>query len=340
MSSIKQIPYIKPDTISFITTYKCTASCNNCCFGCSPTRTERIFKPNILKIIKQSIELYRDSLKLLVLTGGECFIFYKEIIDIIKFASEEGLLVRVITNGYWCTNKLITYKKLTQLKNAGLNEINFSTGDEHQKWVKLPNILNGASVSMSLGITTLINVETHDNSKFDYKLLYQHKELQPYINKKESPLIINRSVWIPFTKEKFSYNKSIIHKNRTTCNSILHTISISPNSEILSCCGLTSNRITYLILGDLKKASLHDLYLSQFFDFIKIWIYTEGPFVISNYLNTTFNKNIPIHTHICEQCKEILNNQHNIELLKNIPSDKKNNIFFKYILKIKSNEKQ
>ena len=39
-----------PSTMVFITTYKCTASCRNCCFGCTPEKPLDADSGKIIKL--------------------------------------------------------------------------------------------------------------------------------------------------------------------------------------------------------------------------------------------------------------------------------------------------
>lgn len=75
---------------------------------------------------------YGDSLKVLVLTGGECFLLGNDLNLIIDYASRIGLSVRVVTNGYWAKSPEIAKEKLLELSKCGLKEVNFSTGEDHQ----------------------------------------------------------------------------------------------------------------------------------------------------------------------------------------------------------------
>ena len=36
------VTHIKPSTIALLTTLRCTAACNNCCFGCTPKQGQDI----------------------------------------------------------------------------------------------------------------------------------------------------------------------------------------------------------------------------------------------------------------------------------------------------------
>jgi MoaA/NifB/PqqE/SkfB family radical SAM enzyme len=62
--------------------------------------------------IDQSVEAYPQSMVVLVLTGGECFLLGNKLEQIIEYATNKGLRVRVVTNGYWAKTYEIAKKKL------------------------------------------------------------------------------------------------------------------------------------------------------------------------------------------------------------------------------------
>lgn len=100
---------ISPKTIAFATTFQCTAACKNCCFGCSPQNKARLSLEDMKDYVDQAIKNYGNSVKVLVLTVGECFLLKDDLSRIIEYGSEKGLVVRVVTNGFWAT----TIKKHT-----------------------------------------------------------------------------------------------------------------------------------------------------------------------------------------------------------------------------------
>lgn len=46
-----------------------------------------------------------ETIKVLIITGGECFLIGNDLVQIIDYASNKGLATRVVTNGYWANNK-------------------------------------------------------------------------------------------------------------------------------------------------------------------------------------------------------------------------------------------
>lgn len=337
MSSELVIP---PSVISFVTTNKCTAACKDCCFGCNPHKNDRLSLDDMKNYIDQSLEAY-STIKVLVLTGGECFTLGNDLDNIIKYGADKGLVVRVVTNAYWAKSFKKAYKRLKELSELGLKEVNVSTGDEHLKWVSYDNIVYTISASLKLNLTTVINVETSPMSDFSSKQLKEDTRLIKYFEKFiDKKLMVFNGVWMPFTKSTENEMKSngndkskkngVCLTNR--CTSLFNTISINPFHQVNACCGLTSEYIPYLTLGNAKKYSIKKLYEYQFDDFLKIWLFNEGPQKIMEFVSE-IEPNKKIDTtgwHVCQICAELFRDEEKIAIIQQHYNKVYSNIILKH----------
>jgi hypothetical protein len=293
------------------------------------------------KYVDGALLAFDDSIKVLVLTGGEAFLLGKDLDEIVKYAAEKDLVVRIVSNGFWAKNYDVAYQRLKELVDLGLKEINFSTGDDHLKWVPYDNIINGCMAAIELGITCAVNVERHDKSDFQADTFYKDKRLRPYIEKSKknnTTFMVESSVWIKFCENsEISYDSMPIDEQNNGCKNLFNTISINPYSQMLACCGLTSEHILPLRLGEVKDNNILELYNSQFNDFMKIWLYVDGP---TNILKFIYKKrNIEYGTivgHTCEICAEIFRDTENVLILKNNYKEVVFNVLFKYSLNLKT----
>lgn len=334
---------VNPTTLSFVTTNKCSAACKNCCFGCSPQNKNRLTLSEMKNYINQSLSAY-STIKLLVLTGGECFTLNDDLDDIIKYGAEKGLFVRVVTNSYWAISFKKAYKRLKKLSELGLKEVNVSTGDEHLKWVPYNNIVYTIVASLQLKLTTVVNVETSPMSSFNSKHLKEDARLVKYFEKYNgSKLMVINGVWMPFTKstqkeinsDERSQKNDICLSNR--CTSLFSAITISPFHQVNACCGLTSEYIPYLRLGNAKKYPIKKLYEYQFNDFLKIWLFNEGPQNIMDFVSEIEPKK-KINTtgwHICQICAEIFRDEEILAIIQQHYKKVYSNIILKHSFQIK-----
>lgn len=292
--------------------------------------------------IDKCLKVYSDSISMLVLTGGECTLLNEDLFSIIRYASSLNLKIRIVTNGWWAISYRKAYSFLKELKDSGLNEINFSTGDEHQEWIPFKKIRDASIAAVRLGLICVINIETHDNSSFDFnKILSKDKMLQKYCNIKEkgiNRILVEKGIWIPVKKtdfEKITYEK-YPPNNKYRCESILGMIDINPYGEMLACCGLTSEQNPFLRLGNVNKHNIKELYESSFKDLLKIWLYTEGPEAILRYISIKKGVERNIYPrHVCAACRELFSDKENIAIIQENFIEISNKVLLKYFLATK-----
>ena len=125
--------------------------------------------------------------------------------------------------------------------------------------------------------------------------------------------------------------------NSKGCTTLFNTISINPYSQMLACCGLTSEYIIPLRLGSVKESEIKHLYESQFQDFLKIWLFIEGPMSILKFIYEKRKVQYGFITgHICNICSEIFKERENIEILQLNYKEAMARVLLKYSLYAKS----
>lgn len=336
---------LTPHTLTILPTYKCTSACSSCSLECSPLlNSPKISLKDIKKYILEAKNAF-DSLKIVVFSGGECFLLGEDLFKAIEYANSLGLMTRCVTNGYWATSEKVAKKKIKRLKEVGISEINFSTGDEHSMFIPFDRILLGSIICAENEINTVVSIEGHKNAEFDSVNMTEHPKIKEFFKNhpnKKKYLLILKNVWMSIHKNK-DIKQDDVHnrmiKNGITvdrgCENIITNMVINPEEQLSSCCGLTFENIPEMKLGSLKKHSLKELYTIQMDDFLKIWLYVEGPEGIIEFA-TEKNKNIMLPKnlyHICETCAYMYQN---IEIRKTISEyyhEKIDDVFFKLILK-------
>lgn len=322
----------EPKILTFVTTYKCTSACNNCCFQCSPKRNLALSKEQMLNYLEQVTNDF-PSVKVLVLTGGECTIL-KYLPEIIDVASHKyGLSVRIVSNAHWARTYDAARKMIVKLRKSGLNEINFSTGDEHLEFVPIEYIKNAIIASCDEGFVPLVNVESIESHKFNSEYFYKEKQLATLVNEKK--FMVTNGIWIDLKNPSTMFTSSKKESSYSVyrCENIFSGLVITPDNRMKACCGITSNRIKYLDLGNPEKKSLRYLYENQFTDFVKLWLYTEGPHKILEFV-AKYDDRIKIEEfyplHQCLICTMILNNEEYLSVIRQHYDEVYTNIIMKY----------
>lgn len=252
--------YLPPYSLNLITTNYCTAACKNCCLKCSPRNNHRLSYEDMKTYIDDAQKSF-PTIKLLVLTGGECFSLQDDLRKIINYGSNKGLDTRVVTNAYWASSFKKAYMILKELVSAGLKELNVSTGDEHQIWIDYDNVIYATVAALDLNLTVAINVETTTTSNFTTHNIYTDVRLKKYLNViKNNKLKILGGKWVEFKdncdNEFIDKQREFVKKEPERCNNLLNQITINQYHKMIYCCGLSIEYIPYLMIGCAKKISV------------------------------------------------------------------------------------
>jgi hypothetical protein len=301
---------IRPQTLSLITTHQCTAACDNCCFTCTPRVTRAIPVPRLRTLIDEAAAI--SSIKVVVFTGGECFLLGRELDALITRAAKHGLLARCVTNGYWGKSPEAARKRVKQLVAAGLIEINFSTGPMHARYVPLDSVINAAAASAEAGLTTVINVEIFDGCDFDVTPILKHEVLSGRINKKR--VLLQRNMWInnaegrgKMVMKPLPEHSRFRPEFKSACSTVMNVIAITPAQDLVACCGLHLESIPELHLGNIAERSLQSVLNQAPDDLVKIWMHLDGPEVILEFVKKHESSyQLPTQSvHPCETCQKL-----------------------------------
>lgn len=280
------------------------------------------------------------SISAVIFTGGECSLLEEDLTKSISKAHSLNKITRIVTNGHWAKNSGYL---INEWVKAGLNEINFSTGFEHSKFVSTDTLFYAVEKCFEQESLQkiVINVEAFNNQNNNTNAL-NIKETTWYkiLNTKyKERLIILSSPWIKFHTKSLRSNDSdntlsndLVMNYDQGCNSILRDIHIDPYGKLLSCCGLSSESTNYLNNGSIINEDLHSAYESGYYDLFKLWLFTDGPYKILKQLGFS---DIPTNRHICKYCHFITSNQNIVNQLKKEGIKNARSILLNYHLKLK-----
>ena len=324
----------------------CTAQCRNCCFQCNPKNRDRMSLNDMLSYIDKISENF-PSIKVVVFSGGECTSLKDDLLKAILHSKKKGLKTRVVTNAFWATSYEKSYEFLNKLKQYGLDEINYSTGDDHQEWVPYENIINACLAARKIGFNVLVNIESHPNSSFNSSVFEKDERISKYLGKDvldSNSIKVMQGIWMPVdedAKQKRVHIKAV--PQYKPCESLFQTLAVIPNGDIYCCCGLTCLKNPFLKIGNVYRSSKQDLILNQFDDLLKIWMHTEGPYKVLEFLyrNDSLKlSQIDYSMHICEVCHIIFSNINHLSNIRESISQILPNIILKYNLSLKKHEKE
>lgn len=269
-------------TLSIMVTYKCNAECENCGTFSNPRVRGRLNRERISKAIDQA---QYSGFENVVFTGGEATLYLEDVLFGIGKAKECGLSSRLVTNAVWAIKKQKAEDTINRLTDAGLDEINLSTGDQHARFVPFEAVVNAATYAYKKRIRCHIMIERFRGASFSEKDFLVYGDISDAVE--EGLMTINESPWMPLNpmeageyEEGDTANASNIDRFRG-CDSVLQTYVLSTDEAMSVCCGLGSRFIKSLkserAFEPSRSNSLHDIVFEAEQDFLKLWIRTYGP---------------------------------------------------------------
>jgi Radical SAM superfamily len=268
-------------TLSIMPTFQCTAACDHCGTMSSPRVKTKLPKDYMLRAIDEAAEL---GYRAVVFTGGEATLARSDLIEGIARASSLGLAVRVVTNAYWANSEKSTQIRLDELKKAGLSEINFSTGDQHARFVPVENVIRAIRAALEAKLRVAVMVETVKERRVTKEFVVNHPDFRRIlIEFPMADLDVHESPWMPLVPaaiEKYPEGVATNGENlpgRRGCDSVLTTTTLQADGSLGACCGIGMRLIPELQLGHVADTSLQQANRLAADDVLKRWIRVEGP---------------------------------------------------------------
>jgi len=117
-------------------TYKCNCACEFCYYNCSPDKGGLMPVDTTISAWQSMRILAGDSAKIHI-TGGEPFLYWDHLQEILKGAKNEklGRVDMIETNGFWATTEKIARERLKRLDELGMYRLKISTDPFHQEYV-------------------------------------------------------------------------------------------------------------------------------------------------------------------------------------------------------------
>lgn len=241
-------------TLSIMPTWKCTAECGHCGTLSSPRERTSLSLDVMLSAIDEAADL---GYQVVVFTGGEPTLAGRSLLTAIRRAASYGMTTRIVTNCYWAAKDVTAKRRADSFVRAGLREINFSTGDQHARFVPVENVLRATRAAIEAGLRTIIiMVETVKDRNITKQTIAQHpKWLQLREDYPGIVPLIQESPWMPLDPRhvtKYNNGFTVDHSNLATrngCTNVLTTTTLQANGSLGACCGLGRNSSPSCSLG-------------------------------------------------------------------------------------------
>ena len=142
--------------LGIVLTARCNASCAHCSKSYGPFRTEHLSRECIFRLMDEAAAIDDDEPLSFELTGGEPFLDFDLLVDVVDEGRRLGATVTCVTNAFWAHDEDITKQKLTVLRDAGLTALAVSVSRFHQQFVPLHRAQRALAAASALGIRTTL----------------------------------------------------------------------------------------------------------------------------------------------------------------------------------------
>jgi len=248
--------------VGLLLTERCNIACSHCWFSSGPERTATMAMSEALDYIEQACEI--PTIEWLSLTGGEPFLLQDMLIRLVRHASERGLRTECVTNCFWAETEEVAAAILGELINVGLDVINVSADDFHQRHIPFERIRNCYGAATSLGLRVVIMCARSRSSTLwigKIREMLNDDGIQVVGHPKPRAPVKALAIETGFVpagrgatiqREEWSIGRNSVEG---PCRDVLRDIGITPSGSVLPCCS-ASSRIEGITLGDARESRL------------------------------------------------------------------------------------
>jgi MoaA/NifB/PqqE/SkfB family radical SAM enzyme len=165
-------------------TYKCNAGCEFCYYNCSPQQGG-LMSTDVAIRAWQSLKALAGEKAKVHITGGEPFLYWDRLCEIITQAKEQklGPVDLIETNGFWATDETVVTERLKTLDELGMHRLRISCDPFHQEYVDIALVRRLAELGTSLLGSQRLQVHWRKylDESMDLSALSQAQKQQVYV---------------------------------------------------------------------------------------------------------------------------------------------------------------
>ena len=315
-------------TLTLFLSWKCNFSCEHCGFLCGPDRGEKMDIISAKRCIEEaSVD---SSLKMVAYSGGEPFLYFQQMKELMQFSFERGLRAGVVTNCYWAQSYSIAYKYLSELRELGLDEIITSVDDYHLEYVNASHIKNVIEAALALGIMVGINILFTLDSKVRQNNLHEILHIPKEIiedskliwTRESSPIRAGRAKELFKDDRLKDYGQNELLNN--PCEYVIKNSVVSPKGSVYACCGFGgadgNGPCEMFYGGNIEDISINQIHNRFKRNLLLNIISVRGPYILllmvkEKYPEIEFRER---YVSNCDVCEELFSNSALNKALRNL----------------------
>jgi len=301
----------------------------------SPERREKLSYPKIRKVIDDLLAK-SSALGLVIFAGGEPTLLKQDLLDAIAYCGARGLKTRLVTNASWALTRSHAERMVQSLREAGLDEINFSADDYHLPYIPLHNIANAWKASKEKGFDSVVIANCYGlESTLTHEVIQNelgetlpvfwdddgyHASPVPaapdgtrYLLSNARLQRLGRGRSIPDSALVFPEQQRL----NLPCQWALTSAALSAEGHLVACCGTEAHGNEFLDFGDALHQDAGVLVDRANQSLVIQAIGRAGPMFLMNFVALLSKDSLfaERYSSVCEICEAVVHNPQARELL-------------------------
>ena len=319
------------EEVGLVITLRCTSRCRICGTSSHPGHTAVMPLEKGTEYLNQISSV--PSIKLVGFTGGEPFLFFDKLSELMGHTQSLGLVSKVATNAFWAKTFKDARAALAQLKNNGLEILCISADTYHQEFIPVKRVMNAIGAALELEINLAITfihgpghgegfdnfVEALQKSGFADRLIFMRNMDQPlrqfmganYFKVRsqfrDRILIRESTVLCAGRAQEFKdecYFSDVDELSKQPCIHAGRIMAVLPSGRLLWCCSPAAFDDNSFHVGDLNSESFDTLLKKVRKDSVIEYLATQGPYYMMKSLKELgchFDDKYSGDCHLCAQ---------------------------------------
>lgn len=297
--------------IGLMYTRACPLACAHCLTESSPQVKERM-RFQRARTYVHAIARFGPGL---CFTGGEPFLYHREIAALIGEAKSLGLRSSIVTGAGWVRGEDRARSRIAAMVEAGLNDLCISWDQYHEAFSNRERAVMLARIATEAGLNVKVrSVDSATRSSEEDHKIFAGLPVEFQTNQ---IVLLGRAASLPASHFVFSDAPP-----KGVCG-VVYSPIVEPDGLVYACCGPShyGRKPSPLLLGDTSKEPLEDILERGLNDPILEIIYNLGPYGLYHLLmdhpvgRERFKKRSS-YTGMCELCLDITGDPELVKILR------------------------
>lgn len=146
--------------LGILLTFECNAECDHCYYHSAPRSK---IGASVIEVAEfaayiDSLARFQRRIPGVTFLGGEPFLYYKHLRQMIEMIKGRAPHISILTNGYWGKNRERADRMVSELKEAGLQKLSFGADGFHDPFVPFQSVKNAILAARDGGLKVAVSV--------------------------------------------------------------------------------------------------------------------------------------------------------------------------------------